>query len=75
MTWNHDRPTHPIMKKLINAPFPILVIVVILGGALVKEFDFTAFRFGDPPLALVYLFSLGLALYFIFRRDRKGTDS
>ena len=62
------------MKKLIAAPFPILVIVVILIGTLLKEFDFGTLRFDHTPLALVYLFSLGLALFLVFRRDRNGTD-
>lgn len=63
------------MKKLLNAPFPILVIVVILGGALLKEFDFTTLRFDHAPLALVYMLALGLAVYFILRRDRKGRNN
>jgi len=62
------------VKKLINAPFPILVIVVILGGALLKGFDFATLRFDHTPLALVYMLALGTALFFILRRNRKGTN-
>jgi predicted ferric reductase len=61
------------MQKLKGTSFPLLIIVIILGVVLFKEFNFDTLRFRHAPMALVYMFGLGLALYFIFR-GRKKTE-
>ena len=61
------------MKKLIAAPFPIQVCLLIIGISLFREFDFETYRFRHLPLALVYMFGFGLSLFFVFRGKKEET--
>ena len=45
------------MSQKIKPNFFSIVIVIILGGALYKQFDFENFTFEKPALAAVYIFA------------------
>ncbi|MBP7407673.1 MAG: hypothetical protein KA941_02850 [Flavobacteriales bacterium] len=62
------------MQKLKGASFPLLIIVIILGIVLFKEFNFDTLRFRHTPIALVYMLGLGIALFFIFRGKKEKTE-
>lgn len=55
-------------KKL---SFPFLIIAIIIGVALYKQFDFKTLEFEKPALAIVYMIGLGIALYVLIRDFRK----
>jgi hypothetical protein len=52
-------------KKTPN--FFAIIIVIIIGSALFKQFDFENLEFEKPVLALVYIVTLAFSIYFIIR--------
>jgi len=59
-------------KKSIN-PF-FVIMAVIIGGALYKQFDFENLSFEEPALAIVYIVTLVAVIYFLIKGYRKGTE-
>ena len=59
-------------KKSIN-PF-FVIIAVIIGGSLYKQFDFENLTFEKPALAIVYSITLAATIYFLIKGYRKGTE-
>ncbi len=60
-----------IMKFRIVPNFFSVVLILILGGALIREFDFENLSFEKPALALVYLFAFILSIGFMIKRPGK----
>ena len=52
-------------KKGMNYAF--LIIAIILGGALWKQFDFDTFKFEKPALATLYIIVFITSIYFIIK--------
>jgi len=52
-------------KKTPN--FFLLIVVIILGSALFKQFDFENLKFENPALATVYIVVFVFSVYFIIR--------
>jgi hypothetical protein len=46
-------------------------MVLILGGALIREFDFENLSFKKPALALIYLIALILSVGFMIKKPEK----
>lgn len=59
-----------IMKFRIVPNFFSVVMILILGGALIREFDFENLSFENPALALVYLFAFILSIGFMIKRSK-----
>ncbi len=52
-------------RKGLN--FFFVVIALILGSALWKQFDFDTFTFDKPALAALYIIVLAASIYFLLR--------
>ena len=59
------------MKFRIVPNFFSVVMILILGGALIREFDTENLSFESPALALVYLFTFILSIGFMIKRPGK----
>ena len=58
------------MNKKIKPNFFSIVIVIILGGALYKQFDFQNFTFKKPALAVVYIFAIVISIVMIIQKSK-----
>lgn len=52
-------------------PFPLIIIAIVLGGTIFKEFDFDTLRFEKPALAVVYILTFLMTVYFIFKHNNE----
>jgi len=57
-------------KKTVN-PF-FVIIAVIIGGALYKQFDYENLTFEKPALAIVYLVTFVTTMYFLIKSYIEG---
>jgi hypothetical protein len=60
------------MEHKRSFPFLSYVMAIIIGAALIKEFDFETLRFENFWLALVYMITVGFLAYFIVKAHRGG---
>ncbi|MGN7824390.1 hypothetical protein HGH92_26805 [Chitinophaga varians] len=49
----------------------LLIVAIILGAALYKQFDFQHFKFEKPALAIVYLIVFVGCIFFLVKRPKK----
>ena len=52
-------------------PFPLIIIAIVLGWTIFKQFDFENLKFEKPAIAIIYFLTLIMTLYFIFKKDKK----
>lgn len=52
--------------------FPLLIIIIIIGSGLYKDFDFATLTFKRPYLDIVYGTSLIAGLYFLFKGKKEN---
>lgn len=62
------------MKNRKVPNFFLLVIAVILGSAIYKDFDFENLRFNNIGLVSIYIGTLCLSLYFLIKDYGKDSD-
>jgi len=55
------------MKKEKGLNVVFLIVAVILGSALWKQFDFDTFTFAKPALAALYAIVFVTSLYLVVR--------
>lgn len=60
------------MKIKIVPNFFSIIIAVIVGGALVKEFDFENLKFENPVLAVVYSITILLCIGFMIKKSKNN---
>lgn len=60
------------MKIKIVPNFFSIIIAVIVGGALVKEFDFENLKFENPVLAVVYGITILLCIGFMIKKSKNN---
>jgi predicted ferric reductase len=58
------------MKYKIAPNFFFIIIAVIIGGALFKQFDFQNFKFEKPALAVVYIITLLICIGLIIKKSK-----
>ncbi|ETZ21974.1 hypothetical protein [Pedobacter sp. V48] len=56
-------------KKGIS--FLFLIIAIILGWTIFKQFDFKNLKFEKPALAVVYLITFIMSVYFLVKNVKK----
>lgn len=56
-------------KKTLNV-FSIILIIII-GRALFRLFDFENLEFEKPALAIVYIFAIALSIFFLIKGYKK----
>ncbi|SKA01142.1 hypothetical protein SAMN04488132_10830 [Sediminibacterium ginsengisoli] len=52
-------------KKGLSLPF--LIIAIVIGSAIYREFNFETYRFEKPALAVVYILTFVMCVYFMVR--------
>lgn len=52
--------------------FVLWIVAIILGGALIKQFDFQTFSFEKPALAAVYLIVFAVSVGILVRGGKKS---
>lgn len=55
------------MSNKKGLSFPLLIIAIVIGGTIFKEFDFANFRFEKPALAVVYILTFIMTVYFLIK--------
>lgn len=53
------------MKNKRTLSLPFLIIAIILGVALFKQFDFQTLKFENWALAIVYMVALAISIYVL----------
>jgi hypothetical protein len=51
--------------------FPLIIIAIVLGWTIFKQFDFENLKFEKPAMAVVYILSFLMTGYFIFKKDKE----
>lgn len=59
-------------KKSVS--FTLLVVVIILGVTLFKQFDFKTLQFEKPALAILYIIVFVVSLYFLIKKPKKSSE-
>lgn len=59
-------------KKLVN--FFFVMIALILGWTLYKQFDFENLRFENTGLAIIYMVVFVMSIYFLIKDFRKRPE-
>lgn len=59
-------------KKGLN--FFFLIIAIILGSVLFKQFDFKNLKFEEPGLAILYLIVFVASIYFLIKDYKKKPE-
>lgn len=62
------------MRQKKELPFPMMIIAFVIGIALFKQIDFEKGELKSPLLAIVYFLTFVMALYFIFRKEKKKEE-
>ena len=55
------------MNKNLN--FPLLIVAVILGFAIIKDFDFYSFSFKNLWLDIIYIIVFLISILFLFKNQ------
>jgi len=58
------------MKYKIAPNFFFVIIALILGGALFKQFDFQNLKFEKPALAVVYIIVFISSIGFMIKKSK-----
>lgn len=59
-------------KKKIK--FPLVIIAIVLGWTIVKQFDFENLKFEKPALAVIYILTFVMTVYIIFKKNNKEVE-
>ena len=59
-------------NKKSSLSFPLLVVVIIVGAALYKQFDFETLKFEKPALAVLYIIVFVVSLYILIKRPGRN---
>ena len=62
------------MEKKRRISIVLLIPTIIIGVALIKEFDVKQMSFENPALAIVYAIGLTIAVFFQFNNYKKPKE-
>lgn len=51
--------------------FPFGIIAVVLGWTIYKQFDFENLKFENPALAVVYILTFAMSVYFLVKNAKQ----
>ncbi|MEJ2902589.1 hypothetical protein [Pedobacter panaciterrae] len=51
--------------------FLFLIIAIILGWTIFKQFDFENLKFEKPALAIVYILTFVMSVYFLVKNVKR----
>ncbi|EDM38656.1 hypothetical protein PBAL39_21325 [Pedobacter sp. BAL39] len=55
------------MEKKKAVSFTLLIVAIILGVTLIKQFDFETLRFENTGLAVIYLIVFTVSAFLVIR--------
>ncbi|RYU94779.1 hypothetical protein EWM59_15255 [Emticicia agri] len=58
------------MNNKKGLSFPLLIIAIIIGVAIYKDFDFKNLRFEKPALAIVYILTFLMTVFFLVKKPK-----
>jgi len=59
-------------KKGLN--FFFLIIAIIIGNALFRQFDFENLKFEKPAIAILYIVTFVSSIYFLIRNYKNRPE-
>ena len=62
------------MNNKKGIPFPLLIIAIVLGWIIVKEFDFENLKFEKPAMAVIYILTFVMTVYMIFKNNNQDVE-
>lgn len=75
--WNIDRYIKQTLETMNNKkgiPFPLLIIAIVLGWTIVKQFDFENLKFEKPAMAVIYILTFVMTVYMIFKNNNEDVE-
>lgn len=73
----NNKKNHQTLKNMENKKglnFFFLIIAIILGSVLFKQFDFKNLKFQEPELAILYLIVFVASIYFLIKDYKKKPE-
>jgi len=58
------------MKYKIVPNFLSVIVVLILGGALLNQFDFQTLKFENPALAVIYIIVFIISIGLMIKKSK-----
>lgn len=62
------------MKNKKGLPFPLVIIAIVLGWTIVKQFDFENLKFEKPAMAVIYILTFVMTVYMIFKNNNQDVE-
>lgn len=59
------------MSNKKGHPFPFLIIAIVLGWTIFKQFDFENLKFEKPALAIIYIVTFLMSVYFLVKNVKE----
>lgn len=59
------------MSNKKGQPFPFVIIAIVLGWTIFKQFDFENLKFEKPALAVVYILTFIMSVYFLIKNAKE----
>lgn len=60
------------MSNKKGQPFPLVIVAIVLGWTIYKQFDFKSFKFEEPGIATVYVLTFLMTVYFLVKNAREN---
>lgn len=55
------------MSNKKGLPFPFIIVAIIVGCAIYKQFDFKTLKFENTALAIIYILTFLLSVFVLVR--------
>jgi len=62
------------MKNKKTPNFFLIVVAIILGQALFKQFDFENLKFDNPTLSFIYIIVFVVSIYLLVKKDKNRPE-
>jgi predicted ferric reductase len=62
------------MNNKKGIPFPLLIIAIVLGWTIIKQFDFENLKFEKPAMAVIYILTFVMTVYMIFKNNNQDVE-
>lgn len=59
------------MENKKGQAFPFVIIAIVLGWTIFKQFDFENLQFEKPALAIVYILTFLMSVYFLVKNVKE----
>lgn len=59
------------MSNKKGQAFPFVIIAIVLGWTIYKQLDFENLKFEKPVLAVVYILTFLMSVYFLVKNSKE----